>query len=129
MRTQNLNGYVEAIDQYENKSEHNQPIHSFIPTPQPINPREPTAITRVKKALGNQLGNPNISNFQQQLYTRANSLGYLHEKAHDTTNSLDATQHTVTYRQTAPLEIPKSAPRSMQSEYVNSEVRNLSILS
>ena len=100
----------EAIHQYDNKSETNHSINSYIPTPQN---KVATAITRVQKALGT----PNIANFQQS-YSRTISMGYLNEKVNDITNSqLDITQHTVTFpnSNSKPIEIPSTLSGSWQS--------------
>eukprot|EP00551_Chaetoceros_affinis_P006665 CAMPEP_0203671262 /NCGR_PEP_ID=MMETSP0090-20130426/7095_1 /ASSEMBLY_ACC=CAM_ASM_001088 /TAXON_ID=426623 /ORGANISM="Chaetoceros affinis, Strain CCMP159" /LENGTH=1430 /DNA_ID=CAMNT_0050536291 /DNA_START=64 /DNA_END=4353 /DNA_ORIENTATION=+ len=112
IRTQTISGIGEVINQYDNNPDLNHSAHSHLPTPQPMKstPREPTAITRVKKALGTQ----NI-NFHQQVSSRPNSMGYL-EKSMDKPNHLDVTQHTVTFPPTTTYETQITLPKSVGAD-------------
>lgn len=121
MRPQPINGIGEAINQYEsNNSDLNQSGHSLLPKSAS---REPTAITRVKKALGT----PNLITFQQQVSSRPTSMGYL-EKVHDKYSYLDVTQHTVAFPPSTPREIYTTLSKSIQGDenyVVNGQVRNI----
>ena len=122
-----MSGIGEAIHQYENNSDPNQSVKSFLATPQliKVTPREPTAITRVKKALST----PSTINSQPLVYQRPTSYGYLDRPQQ--ISSLDVTQHTVTFPQSTPLEIPnpRMISRSMQSDvsYMTRQVRTILI--